>query len=137
MCKFVKGLALLVGLLAIPGFALFAFLAYAFAEPRNIPAGSPIAWIFIPNALRYADLQADCGSVTFTKSYLECGGICGVSYFAEFGSNNRDAAKESKMLTNLRKYLPEFEIDVVDGKKDEICKRYIVRLYKDDYAGTR
>ena len=126
---------ILIGLLAvlIAGVAaMFLYLVIGFAEPKDMALNGLTTRLFVPADVRDTPKYQLCGSVTVSRSWQECGGICGVSYRLIYPSTLSKADLEQKILA-YGKTLPQYEISVRGGTEGDAgrCTIYGIHYYSD------
>lgn len=76
------GLGLVALLLAAGAGVVWAMLH----EPENMAAGDLRAALFFPAAVREAPLPGACGEARLTRSLVDCGGVCGETFYIAYPS---------------------------------------------------
>ncbi len=65
---------------------LFSYILAAMYENSAIHPKSPISWLLIPAAIRDIEPRDQCAPLRHSRSFQECGGICGEFVGVNFGT---------------------------------------------------
>ena len=107
-----RGVALLAGTVLLGGGALAGWLALGAAEPSGMGAGSLMARLTVPGAVRAAPVPERCGGAEVSRRWIECGGICGTIYALHVPSEASAQAIEAAMTAHRDAALPGHEVGV-------------------------
>lgn len=115
--------------------AIISYLIIGFAEPNDMPLNGLATRLFVPAEVRETPEIQLCGAVTVSRSWQECGGICGVSYWLIYPSTLSKKDLEQKIMTYTAT-MPQYEVTILGDAEADVprCTIYGIHYYSDFWS---
>lgn len=99
--------------------SVFAYLTIGFAEPDDLRLSNLTTRLFVPSEVRDLPLDETCGvPATVSREWLECGGICGVSYFVSARVSGNEESIQQRLNDYQSRALQKYKFVVDIGAPD-------------------